>query len=68
MKKSQTNQKNEKKATQKRKENRKEKIVERINKKQDLFGRNIQYKRMEIDNSFPEYISINKEKFKNWIL
>ena len=26
------------------------------------------YKKVEIDNSFPEYIVNNKEKFKEWII
>jgi len=43
-----------------------------INKKislgKDLFERNIKYKKILIDDTFPEYIIKNKEKFKDWIL
>ena len=35
---------------------------------EDLFEREIQYKIIELDNTFPEYIVNNKNKFKNWIL
>ncbi len=46
--------------------------VELIEKKiaagKDLFEREIQYKIIELDNTFPEYIVNNKNKFKNWIL
>jgi hypothetical protein len=35
---------------------------------EDLFERKINYKKVEIDNTFPEYIFKNKEMFKDWIL
>jgi beta-1,4-mannosyl-glycoprotein beta-1,4-N-acetylglucosaminyltransferase len=38
-----------------------------IDNKLDLLGRNCQYKKINIDNSFPDYIYRNKEKFKDWI-
>tara|TARA_B100000029_G_scaffold435899_1_gene450189 strand:+ start:562 stop:1377 length:816 start_codon:yes stop_codon:yes gene_type:complete len=44
------------------------KIAERIKNEQDLFNRNIKYKKIEIDESFPKYILENKEKFKDWII
>ncbi len=43
-------------------------INEKILKGEDLFERNIKYKKVVIDGSFPEYIINNKEKFKDWIL
>jgi len=45
-----------------------EKIARRITNKQDLFNRNIQYKKIEIDGSFPKYISDNKNVLKEWII
>ena len=44
------------------------KIEEKISLGKDLFERNIVYKKINIDNSFPDYIINNKEKFKNWII
>ena len=38
-----------------------------IDNKLDIIGRNFEYKKINIDNSFPEYIYKNKEKFQNWI-
>lgn len=43
-------------------------ISEKINKGIDIFNRNIEYKKVEIDNYFPEYIYKNVEKFKKWII
>ena len=45
-----------------------EKIEDKISKRKDLFERKINYKTVSIDNSFPEYIVKNKDKFKDWIL
>ena len=46
--------------------------IDLINKKissgEDLFQRKINYRKIEIDNSFPDYIVKNKEMFKKWIL
>ena len=44
------------------------KISERINNNVDLFDRNINYKKVELDKSFPEYIYNNKDLFKEWIV
>ena len=38
----------------------KKNIEERIDKSQDLFERNIQYKSIKVDETFPEYIFKNK--------
>lgn len=45
-----------------------ESIKEKINREKDIFDRNINYKKVQIDNSFPKYIVDNKEKFKEWII
>ena len=37
------------------------KIAERINNNVDLFDRKINYKKVELDKSFPEYIFNNKD-------
>lgn len=44
-----------------------QKIASRIKNNADLFDRNIKYKKIQIDESFPEYIIKNKEKFNEWI-
>ena len=44
-----------------------QKIASRIKNNMDLFDRNIKYKKIQIDESFPEYIIKNKEKFNEWI-
>ena len=41
---------------------------EKIKLQKDIFNRDISYSKVEIDNSFPEYIIQNKEKLKDWIL
>ena len=43
-------------------------IEEKIKLQKDIFNRDISYSKVEIDNSFPEYIIKNKEKLKDWIL
>jgi len=45
-----------------------ENIKSKIKEGKDIFNREIAYKKVEIDNSFPEYIINNKEKLKKWIL
>jgi len=45
-----------------------EAINEKIIKGEDIFDREISYKKVQIDNSFPKYIVDNKEKFKEWII
>ena len=44
------------------------KITERIQRSVDIFDRNIQYKKIKIDESFPNYIVSNKSMFKDWII
>ena len=43
-------------------------IKKKISLGEDLFQRKINYEKIEIDSSFPEYIIKNKERFKDWIL
>ena len=43
-------------------------IEEKINMGKDIFDRKISYKKVNIDNSFPKYITDNKEKLKDWII
>ena len=45
-----------------------DKIAKRIQNNQDLFDREFQYKKIEIDESFPEYIVKNKTMYKEWII
>ena len=45
-----------------------ENIEEKINIGKDIFDREISYKKVQLDNSFPKYIVDNKEKFKEWII
>ena len=43
-------------------------IEEKILKKQDIFGRDIELKKIEIDSTYPDFIFQNKDKFKDWII
>ena len=43
-------------------------IKEKISMGKDIFDREISYKKVQIDNSFPKYIVDNKEKLKEWII
>ena len=45
-----------------------EKINNAINSKVDLFNRDIIFEKIPFDESFPNYIGLNKEKFKDWII
>ena len=44
------------------------KIQERINRNQDIFDRKFEYKKIELNKDFPEYILNNKNLFKKWII
>ena len=46
----------------------KRKIFKKIKNKQDLFDRNIFYKKINLDNSFPDYLIENKNLYKKWII
>jgi len=43
-------------------------IKEKIKMKKNIFNLKYTYKKLEINNSFPEYIIKNREKLKEWIL
>ena len=43
-------------------------IKSKISSGEDLFERKIKYEKVDIDNSFPEYIFNNKDLFKDWII
>ena len=43
-------------------------IKSKIDRKIDLFERGHQYKKIELDNSFPKYLVSNYEKYKSFIL
>jgi beta-1,4-mannosyl-glycoprotein beta-1,4-N-acetylglucosaminyltransferase len=45
-----------------------EKIKARIEKGEDVFERGFEIKKVEIDNTFPNYIKQNQDKLKNWIV
>ena len=44
------------------------KIKEKINFGKDLFDREIKFKKVQIDETFPKYILKNQDKLKEWIL
>ena len=43
-------------------------IKENINSMKDLFNKGYQYHKVKLDNTFPEYILNNQEKFNQWII
>ena len=43
-------------------------IKEKIKSQKDIFNRKLTFKRIEIDHTFPKYITENKEKLKEWII
>ena len=46
-----------------------EKLIEKkIDNLEDIFDRNIEYKKILIDNSFPDFLIKNQHIYKNWIL
>ena len=46
----------------------KKNIKEKILNNKDIFGRDTELRKIEIDNSYPEYIFKNKKKLSNWII
>jgi len=42
-------------------------IKKRIDLGQDIIGRNDTFQKIEIDNTFPDYINENKSMYKDWI-
>ena len=45
-----------------------DKIQERVSSLKDIFDREYVYEKIELDNSFPEYILKNTQKFSDWII
>jgi len=43
-------------------------LEKKINSGIDIFDRNIQYKKIDIDETFPQYILSNIDKYKKWII
>ena len=43
-------------------------IKKKIKNNEDIFGRGNRIKKIQIDESYPDYILNNKEKFKDWIV
>ena len=44
------------------------KIEEKILTNEDIFGRGTKLKRVSLDDSYPNYILQNKDKYSNWII
>lgn len=45
----------------------KDRILSKIESGDDIFNRGYKYKKIEIDNSFPDYLIQNQIKFSHWI-
>ena len=43
-------------------------IEKKISKGEDIIGRNERYKFIDIDDNYPPYIKMNKDKYKDWII
>ena len=41
---------------------------EQINNLEDIFDRNINYQKIDIDNTFPEYLVKNLDLYSEWIV
>ena len=46
----------------------KDEIAKRIVDREDIIGRNDKFKKIDLDNSFPEYLIKNLNNFKDWIV
>ena len=42
-------------------------IKRRIDKREDIIGRKDQFIKVDLDNSFPEFLLNNKSNYKEWI-
>ena len=42
-------------------------IKKRIEKGEDIIGRDDNFKKVELDDTFPEYLLNNRTKYKEWI-
>ena len=45
-----------------------EKIKKKIQDREDLFNRGHKFEKVLIDESFPDYLRENQEKYENWIV
>ena len=45
-----------------------EKIKKKIQDREDLFNRGHKFEKVLIDESFPDYLRENQEKYENWII
>ena len=43
-------------------------IEEKILRNEDIFGRGIKLKKINLDESYPKFIVENREKFADWII
>ena len=43
-------------------------IKTRLRELKDIRGRDYEYKKLELDKNFPEYIINNKKKYQDWIV
>ena len=43
-------------------------IEEKIIRNEDIFDRNIKLRKIDIDDSYPDFIIRNKQKFSDWII
>ena len=43
-------------------------LMKKILNNKDIFNRGFDFKKVEIDSNFPNFIVNNKEKLKKWIL
>ena len=43
-------------------------IKKMINEKKDIIGRDDSYQKIEIDNTYPEYLLKNLEMYKTWVI
>lgn len=43
-------------------------IEKKISQGDDIIGRNEKYKLIDIDDNFPSYLKMNKDKYKDWII
>ena len=46
----------------------KKKIEEKIANNKDIFGRDLELKKINIDENYPSFIKENKNALKEWIL
>ena len=45
----------------------KDNIIQKIERGEDIFNRECNFKKINIDDRYPEYLIKNKKKYLNWI-